>query len=528
MTEKVLPDSRHGNHHRRVVEAAEELRRACKEHGVDYPMLTAWFASTPDLVETAGFVFDVTQVVPGRGSMRRLSSALEKRLDLGEPLCVDLQSPYVKVGRILRDCLAGILLVVCFWCVIGAILTGQNELARNTSMLMALGILIAAMTVLALLEAAHIGAVALSSADVSTLEHSHPRVYALHRHIDSKEKLESYLAARQVGVVLIVFLISELTRTVGLETLPGTSVPLPAAFDLLFRVGAPGALLVLIIGQVTPQIITARRPAAMMNTFPMAAAFHGTRLIGHLGLARPSSWLVHWSKASERIPSAPRERYVSNTVDVAGFGVLALHKTLVVSALETHAVTDTRVLFHVDGRTHADLQVATAPTTPTRLQVLAQIIRGSDMQPTVAEPVDDNRDQRVGGVALTSTFSPRIGSYQSGDVLAVTTSADFDERLTRDFLAVETPTKLATLRVVLEHPPCPLPHAVLTVAQGGDSDDTVIQKVPVCVKADGTAEVFVSLAYPDPGTVMGLAWVPDVQPRTSLSIDQPVIQELAS
>ncbi|HEY7873637.1 MAG TPA: hypothetical protein VIG64_00805, partial [Actinomycetota bacterium] len=427
------------------------------KHGIDHAALAALLADQQHLLPPSNYVFGLTEVAPSLKAMRDLVQLIEQRLDLAEPLAVDLAGPmHHALGR-LRAAFATTVLGLSGWTVIGSILTSRNDLAARTSPLITLAILLTVLVALALLEAAHIGAVALSTADVSTLEYSHPRVFRLHRFIATKAKLEDYLAARQVGVVLLVFVMAEVTRTVGLSTLPGTSIAIPPALGALFQIGAPGALLVLIVGQVAPQIVTARRPAAMMNLFPMAAAFHATRFVGHLGLAQPASWLVSWSTATERIPSAPRERFTSATVDVAGFGTLMTRRDISVGSDHTRATTESTIVFHENDRTMLSLDVASVSKTPSRLRVSGCLFHEATKLPVVCSSLNEYRMPDPRGTLLACNFAPRAGCFQIGDVLDITTVADYDEQLDEDFVVITAPTKLATIRVVLEHPPAPLP-----------------------------------------------------------------------
>ena len=337
-------------------------------------------------------------------------------------------------------------------------------MAQNTSPVLALTMLVVALIGLGLLEAAHIGAVALSTADVSTLEASHPRVFRLHRFINTKHKLEEYLSARQLGVVMIVFIIAELTRTAELKQLPGTSIAFPTFVEPFLRIGAPGALLVLVIAQVAPQLITARRPAALMNLAPMAAAFGFTRGIGRLGLASPASWLVGWSTQTERIPSAPRERYNAETLDVDGFGVLITRREVEVHRNQTTTTNETTIAIYDDDRSQL-LGSASLPTSPTQLKMYASLLRDNNRLPVITDSLEETRTEDGKGKRLRALVAPRLGTFEAGDVLDVTTIATFNSELTEDYVCIEQPTKLVVVRVILEHPSVPLPPALLTLTR---------------------------------------------------------------
>ena len=200
------------------------MRSACAQHGLDEDHLLAMLSDRPELRRAVEYTFGEPGSTPKRSEMQQLVTSVEDALDLADPLPVHLASPVKIALRCARALNAGAILLLSIWIVIGAIVTGHNEMAQNTSPTIALTMLVFALIGLGLLEAAHIGAVALSTADVSTLKASHPRVFRLHRFINTKHKLEEYLSARQLGVVMIVFIIAEVTRTADLEELPGTSI----------------------------------------------------------------------------------------------------------------------------------------------------------------------------------------------------------------------------------------------------------------------------------------------------------------
>jgi hypothetical protein len=487
-----------------VPSAAEQLRRVCREHAVDHDTLVAMLCQ-PQLTAAVDYVFGTSATRPATSTMRKLVHATENVLDLAEPLDVHLAGVGRMIARLARSVFAASALLLSIWVVVGSIVTGENDLAAATSPLATLAILLCSLLVLALLEAAHIGAVTLSTADVSTLEQSHPRVFRLHRFIDTKAKLEHYLAARQVGVVLVVFMISELTRTADLTMLPGTTIAIPSGIEILFQIGVPGALLVLVLGQVTPQIVTARMPAAMMNLAPMAAAFHATRLIGMLGLAAPASWLVRWADEGDRIATAPRERYVTTMMDVEGCGIVGIDRQIAVGVGSAQTVTQTTAAFAVDDLVKLQLAIASAPTPPTRMQMAGSLVSHGQEEPVVASTIVEDRIGEHGRM-LSTAFAPRLGGYRIGDLLTVSATLDYSTTIDEDFVIVTAPTKLVVLRAVLEFPPAPLPPAVLTCMRESDGEVTRSERIPARVLDDGAVEFLGLVYYPDPGTVIRLSW----------------------
>jgi hypothetical protein len=347
----------------RVSRARGLIADACTQRGIDEGLLHSLLDSAGiDHVDVAiEFVFAGATARPSLREMARLVSGVNRVLELDNPITIDLRSRVARTAARLRDVAAGTLFCLCAWLVVGGIFTGQNATANATSPLITAALLAASLGALALLEAAHIGAVALSTADVSELHASHPRVVKLHPRISTKRRLEDYLAGRQAGVVLVVFAVAAVTRTSGMKWLPWTHVPLPRSLEVGLEIGVPGALVVLVIGQVAPQILTARRPAAMMNVAPMAAAFTLTCGIAKLGLANPAHWLVGRESGHERIPTAPRERFEATTRDVTGHGIEVVRRGIRVGMDDTVSETVTSTVFRRPGLPLHVVEVASTP-----------------------------------------------------------------------------------------------------------------------------------------------------------------------
>jgi hypothetical protein len=330
---------------------------------------------------------------------------------------------------------------------------------------------------------------------------------ALHHHINTKRKLENYLAARQVGVVLTVFLISEVTRTPGLAVLPGTTIAIPTAFDILFRMGVPGALLVLVVGQVLPQIVVARRPAALMNLPPMVAGFHATRLVGLLGLAEPARWLAARATRTERIPSAPRQRYADTTRDAMGWGVLTQSSTVRVEEAATVVQTTATVAVYDAGLPSLAVDLASLDASPDHVRVAATVTRGDQVLPVSCSGIQEDRVGVGRPGRLWSAFSPLIGFFQAGDILTVGATLRFEQQLFgQASLTLATPVKLALLRVILVSPRYPLPPARSTVNRPGELSAERCGFVQPHPQPDGSVVFMIVESYPDAGSEVSLSW----------------------
>jgi hypothetical protein len=491
-----------------VAAAAAAIRSECHKAGIDSQLLLSMLRSAghTGLDAALDFVFD-RQPAVSPTDVAKLKKAVESLFDKELRIRGSIRSRTRRVVVAVRETAAGLIFLTCVWLVLGGIVTGQNSMARSSSPLTTLLVLAGSLVCLAALEAAHIGAVALSTANVTELKETHPRLHRLHPHIATKPLLERYLAGRQAGVVLVVFAVAEVTRTAGMAMLPGTSLVLPGWTNLFLAVGVPGAVMVLVVGQVTPQVITARRPAAVMNTAPMAWAFRATLGIAALGLANPAYWLAgRHDDEDERIPSAPGARHTATTVDVVGHGVEIAKRDITITADSSVSETAISTVFHRTGLLSHTVNVGSTPYRPISSAPHATLYRGDEVVPVivVTSETDDATD---GSYRLWETFSPRIGTFKSRDVLCTVFRATVPVRLDRDVMIVTAATRLVVLRVVLAHPPTPLPPAALRISNETNVDEPEVRAIePTMNELDGSVEFVAIVHYPAMGSSISLTW----------------------
>jgi hypothetical protein len=461
-------------------------------------------------IAAAGSIFGSGGRAVGARQLRALVEVVEDTLD--EDIDArQLESLWERAADAVRDGVAGFAIMGSTWIVLGGLLTGRSALFGNQSPLISLVAFSAVMAALGMLEAAHIGAVSLASADVSALAASHPRVVHLHRRINTKAKLEEYLAARQFGVVLVVFLIAACTQFPHMRTLPWTPLVIPGLLHFLMSIGAPGALLVLAVAQVAPQVVAAQKPAALMNNPAVATAFSVTLLLGKLGLARPGRWLARPLVGYERIPSAPRQRFDSVTRDVEGRAVDIERREITVTAQQASLVAQTSTVFYEElGLISYTDTTLVVPFPPRTLGVESRLERNGQPVRLLSGQATDER-LSSGGIRMCVPVSPAVGSFREGDILINSLRADMDPQVGEDSVVVEHPTRLVLLRVRFESQPQQLPPARLAtyrIGEGGLHDLRRIERrnIEPVLDEQGVPVVSATVFYPEPGTLLRLSW----------------------
>jgi len=124
-------------------------------------------------------------------------------------------------------------------------------------------ILVAVLTLLGYLEGLQVAILALERINPEPWKLSRPRGYRNHQLSVANKGLnvQRFLVGRQFFVVFVVFVIANLTTYADL------SIPwLPRwLFIPLIQTGLPGALVVLAVGQLMPQLVASSHPITFMN-----------------------------------------------------------------------------------------------------------------------------------------------------------------------------------------------------------------------------------------------------------------------
>jgi hypothetical protein len=181
------------------------------------------------------------------------------------------------------------------------------------------------------------------------------------------------------------------------------------------------------------------------------------------------------------------------------------------------------VLFSGNDFAEFPIDLATAVGSPRRVKVRAALADDPERNVVVNE-MFESRLTKPDALRLSSSLAPRVGTFDAGDLLTVVSELDFSSLLSDDVLIVSAPTKLVTIRVLIDHAPVPFPFAVLTLMRDGEPSTT--RRVPVRMNVDGAAELFTTVYYPPLGTALRLSWgvVATASSDASFSSQKEVLQ----
>lgn len=221
------------------------------------------------------------------------------------------------IGNVASSVVGGLLLVSMSWLVIGGIASGHSSLTSRP--VIGILLLVGLVCLLGVYEGLQISVTLLRFRGLRTRRTTHARAALLHKLFRTEGGSHSFLAGRQLLVIIIVFFAARLTTFTTMATLPWTDFALPGRTGLFWTAGLDfgvfGALLVLWTGQLAPQFLANRNPAGFLNLPGMGSALRLAIWIDRLGLTRPGDWLVGWAPRHGTDPVAPREQ---NLEDVTG------------------------------------------------------------------------------------------------------------------------------------------------------------------------------------------------------------------
>lgn len=137
------------------------------------------------------------------------------------------------------------------------------------------------------LEGVMIAIAATTDWDRNTWRTVYPKAYAVHEMVNQSGKVKSFIIGRQFMTVLTGFMLAEIFTFANLEN-PGVYSDI--LFYVIFKSGLAGVLLVLSVGQLTPELLAAEYPLRFLNlpgcySLCRLCHFFDSCAVGHAGWA---------------------------------------------------------------------------------------------------------------------------------------------------------------------------------------------------------------------------------------------------
>jgi len=141
------------------------------------------------------------------------------------------------------------------------------------------------------MEGIQIALVELKRQDPETYKESHPQAYRLGQIAAKGDNIERFLMGRQVFVVCLVFFAAKLTTIHGRNP-DGFLFPVPEIVQtLLLETGLLACVIVVIVAQLTPQIIASIYPVEFMQTLVGLPAYYACIALETTGITH-FTWIL--------------------------------------------------------------------------------------------------------------------------------------------------------------------------------------------------------------------------------------------
>jgi hypothetical protein len=168
---------------------------------------------------------------------------------------------------------------------------GTGKAPMSASVVVQIILFLFVVWLLGMLEGLQIALLEIEAAKLENVRYFVPGVYTCHK-LTQGEGMRRWLGGRQVFVILSVFLLAQLTTFIDMDDFPFTSTPMPDWFKIMFvETGLPGALVVVAIGQLVPQLISATHPLTMMRVPGAEGIVRIAMLLQSLGVTH-FAWAV--------------------------------------------------------------------------------------------------------------------------------------------------------------------------------------------------------------------------------------------
>jgi len=141
------------------------------------------------------------------------------------------------------------------------------------------------------MEGIQIALVELKLQDPATYKATHPKAYRLGQIAARGDNIERFLMGRQVFVVCLVFFAAKLTTIHG-RSPDGFLFPVPEVVQtLLLETGLLACVVVVIVAQLTPQIIASVYPVEFMQTMVGLPAYYACIALEATGITH-FTWIL--------------------------------------------------------------------------------------------------------------------------------------------------------------------------------------------------------------------------------------------
>lgn len=345
---------------------------------------------------------------------------------------------------------------------IGGIFARKSSFQFSDSPIFTFAILIFLILVLAALEGTQISVTLLRMKDLESVKNKFPRAYNIHKKISNEMMTRKYLAGRQLLVILIVFIVAQITSFNNFNEWPFTEQKffpwMMPWFQIVFlNLGILGALFVLWTGQLLPQFLANRHPQRFLNIPIVPHVIQLALAIEKIGLNKPWEWISNTLYQAEIIPISQKEIYIQEVNELTGYGTICMKKEWFIKKNFSTSSYKNSVIIMDDSvnNVYDDVIISKSRSTHTvwnykLIRNNSEIDKGIYFRKTAEKKLDKNRIQ------FTHTLEPKEGSFRKGDIILVENESKYElagYSFYSDDIKINIPTKYLIFRVYFDGNP---------------------------------------------------------------------------
>jgi hypothetical protein len=446
-------------------------------------------------------------------ALRAIAERVEELLDV--PLMSDsLQTTRQRIAGRLADVVGVVLGIFSFYLVVGGLLSGESRLLSRPGVaaLLAFAGLVA---VLALFEAMHTSGTLIQRANLDSLSEKYPRLLAAHRRIRTPSGVTRFLAGRQVVVVVTVFFTAALTSFPDMDTWPFTSLSLPGFVHGLVVLGIPGALVLLWVGQLSPQFVATRQTLWLMNRPEASLAIRVAHALDGIGVTRGGSWFIRRvPHSAEKVPSAPADRWDHIAEDEVGYATVGICRHLRIDADGVSLLTQSNTAIRAKHLATVTGQSLLIGGGAHDLRILSEVVDVADDELEIGEvfpAADGQADRAADGWRFRRSLHPRIGTFAPGTDVRTRLTATFDSTLNRDWVYLDAATRFLVWHLEFDATAAHIASPIVTsyvLGEGFNDRTQVSDPVPLELEVTqgGLVVASYALEFPIPHRLYEVTW----------------------
>ena len=307
--------------------------------------------------------------------------------------------------------------------------------------------------ILGIYEGLQISIAMLRYQDPDNFSSKFPRASLLHHDFFPAESTRRFLAGRQLFVIVIVFILAQLTSFPNLETWPLTQIAFPRWmlpwFNIVFiQNGVAGALFILWLGQLAPQFLANRFPKTFLNVPFMEFFLKLALFVDKLGLTHPGKWPLYWMRGEDEKSTSPKEVY-QRAITFQGYSILALKKTWNITFDKAVLDYQNTIAVNADGISGVTDNGLMVSGNNVLLNWQSSFIQKGKNAAQERHLVQANigEERRGGGWRkFKQVYYVNHGNFRPGDVILSKANVTLAQA-SQDVIEITTPTKYLSFRI---------------------------------------------------------------------------------